>query len=177
MSILTFLLEGASTSMRWFLVLLIWSFGMCAPSLRAADPIKDSGMPPSESPLLPWTNDFDKAIATAKSDRLPIYLYFTGSSWCIWCKKMDREIHNQDAFRQKTVGKLHFVKIDLPAGTQPPEKIKSLLDTYHIQGVPTVVILSPDGQELARFRYQQISPDQYADAVLEATTLPAPKEN
>jgi thiol:disulfide interchange protein len=89
---------------------------------------------------------------------------------------MDREIHNQDAFRQKTVGKFLFVKIDLPAGTQPNEKIKTLLDTYHIQGVPTVIILSPDGQELSRFRYQQMTPDQYADVVLEAAELPLPLE-
>ena len=89
---------------------------------------------------------------------------------------MDRELHNQDAFRQKTVGKFLFVKIDLPAGAQPTEKIKALLDTYHIQGVPTVVILSSDGQELARFRYQQMPPDEYADAVLEAAKLPLPAE-
>jgi thiol:disulfide interchange protein len=89
---------------------------------------------------------------------------------------MDREIHNQDAFRQKTVGKFLFVKIDLPAGTQPNEKIKTLLDTYHIQGVPTVIILSPDGQELSRFRYQQMTPDQYAYVVLEAAELPLPLE-
>jgi protein disulfide-isomerase len=133
-------------------------------------------MPPSESPLLPWTSDFDKALTTAKVEGLPLYVYFTGSSWCIWCKKMDRELHNQDAFRQKTVGKFLFVKIDLPAGTQPAEKIQALLDTYHIQGVPTVIIISPDGQELARFRYQQMTPDQYADTVLEATALPPPTE-
>jgi protein disulfide-isomerase len=133
-------------------------------------------MPPSESPLLPWTTDFDTAMDTAKADRLPLYLYFTGSTWCIWCKKMDREIHNQDAFRQKTVGKFHFVKIDLPAGAQPNEKVKNLVDSYHIQGVPTVIILSPDGKELSRFRYQPISPDKYAEAVLEAATLSSTTE-
>ena len=89
---------------------------------------------------------------------------------------MDREIHNQDAFRQKTVGKFLFVKIDLPAGSQPSEKIKTLLDAYHVQGVPSVIILSSDGQELARFRYQQMNPDHYADLVLEASKLPPPLE-
>ena len=79
---------------------------------------------------------------------------------------MDREIHNQDAFRQKTVGKMLFVKIDLPAGAQPNEKTKSLLETYKVQGVPTVLILSPTGEELGRFRYQSMSPEAYAEAVL-----------
>ena len=125
---------------------------------------------PSESPLLPWTTDFDKALAAAKADSVPLYVYFTGSSWCIWCKKMDREIHNQDGFRQKTVGKMLFVKIDLPAGREPNEKTKNLLETYKVQGVPTVIILSPSGEELGRFRYQQMSPEDFAEAVLKAAS-------
>ena len=127
---------------------------------------RDGSLPTSESPLLPWTTDFDKALASAKADSISLYVYFTGSSWCIWCKKMDREIHNQDAFRQKTVGKLLFVKIDLPAGTQPSEKVRNLLEKYKVNGVPTVVILSPAGDELGKFRYQQMPPEDYAEAVL-----------
>lgn len=127
---------------------------------------RDSSLPTSESPLLPWTTDFDKALASAKADSIPLYVYFTGSSWCIWCKKMDREIHNQDAFRQMTVGKVLFVKIDLPAGTQPSEKVRNLLEKYKVNGVPTVVILSPTGDELGRFRYQQMPPEDFAEAVL-----------
>lgn len=157
--------------MRWLLTLLIGALWPFSPCSALDSPNKDAATPPSESPLLPWTTDLDKAVALSNTDGMPIYLYFTGSAWCIWCKKMDRELHNQDAFRQKTVGKFHFVKIDLPAGSQPSEKVKALLDTYHVQGVPTVIILSPDGEELARFRYQQMSPDQYADLVIEATTL------
>ena len=157
--------------MQWFLASLIGVLCLSCPHVIAETQSKDPSTPPSESPFLPWTTDFDKARAVAKADGLPIYLYFTGSSWCIWCKKMDRELHNQDAFRQKTVGKFHFVKIDLPAGSQPSESIKALLDMYKIQGVPTVVILSPEGKELARFRYQQMSPDEYADAVIHAAAL------
>ena len=157
--------------MRW-LIMALASFFLAYCPFAAAETVNniDTGSSPSDSPLLPWTTDFDKAMAVAKADSLPIYLYFTGSSWCIWCKKMDREIHNQDAFRQKTVGKMLFVKVDLPAGSQPNETTKALLDTYHVHGVPTVVILSSDGEELARFRYQQMPPEQYADIILAAAT-------
>jgi protein disulfide-isomerase len=154
--------------MYWFKV-LIASATLVAP-MYAEGIQQDSPLPTSESPLLPWSTDFDKALASAKSDSVPLYVYFTGSSWCIWCKKMDREIHNQDAFRQKTVGKLLFVKIDLPAGTQPSEGVKNLIEKYKVNGVPTVVILSPSGDELGRFRYQQMPPEEYADAVLQVAT-------
>jgi protein disulfide-isomerase len=156
--------------MKWLIVCLASSFLLCGYATAAETVSKEGSTPSSESPLLPWTTDFDKALAVAKADSLPIYLYFTGSSWCIWCKKMDREIHNQDAFRQKTVGKMLFVKIDLPAGSQPNEATRILLDKYNVHGVPTVVLLSPNGDELARFRYQQMPPDQYADIVLKAAS-------
>ena len=65
-----------------------------------------------------------------------------------------------------TVGKVLFVKIDLPAGTQPSEKVRNLLEKYKVNGVPTVVILSPTGDELGRFRYQQMPPEDFAEAVL-----------
>jgi protein disulfide-isomerase len=154
---------------------MFWTIGIILSTLLIAPMYaetipRDNPTPTSESPLLPWTTDFDKALATAKVDSIPLYVYFTGSSWCIWCKKMDREIHNQDAFRQKTVGKFLFVKVDLPAGTQPSEKVRTLIDTYKVHGVPTVVILSPAGEELGRFRYQQMTPEEYADAVLTAAS-------
>jgi hypothetical protein len=81
---------------------------------------------------------------------------------------MDQEIHNADAFRQKTVGKCLFVRVELPAGGQPSEEVKQLLEKYHISGVPTAVLLSPDGNEITRFRYQQITPEEYANLVLNA---------
>lgn len=150
--------------MRWSKIIIAST--MLAAPMYAESAQRDSSLPTSESPLLPWTTDFDKALASAKADSIPLYVYFTGSSWCIWCKKMDREIHNQDAFRQMTVGKVLFVKIDLPAGTQPSEKVRNLLEKYKVNGVPTVVILSPTGDELGRFRYQQMPPEDFAEAVL-----------
>lgn len=133
--------------------------------LLSAQPDTQQPTADQSSLLLPWTTDYEQAMNVAKTSSLPVYLYFTGSTWCIWCKKMEDEIHNQDAFRQKMVGKFIFVKIDLPVGGQSSETTKKLLQQYNIQGVPSIIILSPQGTELGRFRYQRISPDQYADLV------------
>jgi len=72
------------------------------------------------------------------------------------------------------VGKFLFVHVDLPAGSAPNEQTKALLETYHVKGVPTVLIVSPDGEELARFRYRQIPPEEYADIVIEAAGKSVP---
>jgi protein disulfide-isomerase len=151
--------------MRLLCIMIISALGIMS-GVRAELPQKAT--PPSEAPLLPWTTDYAQALASAKTQSMPIYLFFTGSTWCIWCKKMEKEFHNQDAFRQKVVGKFLFVKIDLPAGSPPSDATKELLEKYKIKGVPTVVIISPEGSELARFSYQQALPEQYAEIVLEA---------
>lgn len=131
-----------------------------------AEEILDHSTSTIQTPLLPWTTDFNQALNMAKAESLPIYLYFTGSTWCIWCKKLEKEIHEQDNFRQKVVGKFIFVKIDLPAGMQADEKTKELMQKYAVLGVPTIIIVSPEGQEIARFRYQKIAPEAFADQVL-----------
>jgi len=146
---------------------ILFIFSLFASFVCFAENTNESN--PAESPLLPWTIDIDQAFQSAKTQSLPIYLYVSGSTWCLWCKKMDREIHDQDSFRQKTVGKFVFVHVDLPAGATPNDKTKTLLEKYHVKGVPTVLILSPEGEELARFRYRQIPPEEYADIVIEAT--------
>jgi len=137
-------------------------------TLGHAPAFAQDSTPSSESPLLPWTTDFDQALELAKAQSRPLYVYFSGHNWCIWCKRMDKEIHNQDSFRQKMVGKFIFVRVDLPAGSPPTDKVKELLSSYHVKGVPTVLVISPDGNELSRFRYRQISPEAYADVVIES---------
>jgi thiol:disulfide interchange protein len=122
------------------------------------------------TPLLPWGTDYDQGMNLAKTTSLPVYLFFTGSTWCIWCKKMEADFHNQDAFRQKTVGKFVFIKIELPAGGSASDLTKNLMQKYNVKGVPCIIVLSPDGKELGRFRYQKITPDQYADLVINAAT-------
>ena len=89
---------------------------------------------------------------------------------------MDREIHNSDEFRQKTVGKCLFVRVELPAGGQPTDEVKQLLENYHISSVPTAVLLSPNGEEITRFRYQQIAPSDYADLLLNAAKKASKQE-
>lgn len=149
------------------LCLLLLSSITCMPFV-AAEPASPEMPVAHHAPLLPWTDDLARALTTAKAESIPIYLYFTGSSWCIWCKKMDQELHNADEFRQKTVGKFLFVRIELPAGSQPSDEVKQLLAKYHVTGVPTAILLSPDGAEISRFRYQQITPEAYAELLLKA---------
>ncbi len=47
-----------------------------------------------------WQTDYSKAVQQAKSESKPILLFFTGSDWCGWCKKLDNEVFKSPEFRQ-----------------------------------------------------------------------------
>jgi len=96
-----------------------------------------------------FTQDLDAAKAYAKDHNLPLMLMFTGSDWCFWCKLMDKNVFT-DEFFSYAKDKLVLVAIDFPKDKSkvPAEYVqrnKQLGDRFGIRGVPTYVILKPDG--------------------------------
>ena len=41
---------------------------------------------------LNWGTDLPKALAQAKTDKKMVLLDFTGSDWCGWCIKFDKDL-------------------------------------------------------------------------------------
>ena len=117
-----------------------------------------------------WTQDYDAALKLAKDKNLPIMLKFTGSDWCYWCKLMDKNVFAYDKFYDYAKNNLVLVTIDFPRDKSiVPEKFqarnKELGSKYGIRGVPTFVILSPDGQkELGRL---QAGKDKTVDSFID----------
>ena len=44
-----------------------------------------------------WTMDVSAAKKLAKSKNKPVFLCFTGSDWCGWCKLMEKNVFSADA--------------------------------------------------------------------------------
>ena len=45
-----------------------------------------------------WLENYTEALAAAKSLNRPVFIDFTGSDWCGWCIRLDREVFTQKAF-------------------------------------------------------------------------------
>ena len=105
--------------------------------------------------------DYKKAQQEAKAGNKFLLLDFTGSDWCGWCKKFDREILLQPEFKDYARNNLVIVELDFPrAKSQTPELRKQnreLAQQYEIVGFPTIVVLNADGQKL--WRYDGYFPD------------------
>ncbi len=103
-----------------------------------------------------WTTDYAKALAQAKAEKKTVLLDFTGSDWCPWCMKLDKEVFADPKFQDYAKKNLILVTVDFPQAKEQPADIKKqnadLQDKFAIQGYPTVVVLSPDGKKGGRAR-------------------------
>jgi thioredoxin-related protein len=108
-----------------------------------------------------WLSDYKKAQQEAKASNKILLLNFTGSDWCGWCKKFDKEVLSQPQFQDYARDNLVIVELDFPRAKQQTPELKKqnreLAQQYEIVGFPTIVVLSADGQKI--WRYDGYFPD------------------
>lgn len=116
---------------------------------------------------LNWETDYQKALNQSKSDSKPILLFFTGSDWCGWCKKLDKEVFQTQEFQSAMGNKLIFVELDYPMSSTQDAKTKQqneqLKNQYHIKGFPTVILIDGNGRILGQTGYQAGGGKKYAE--------------
>jgi protein disulfide-isomerase len=121
-----------------------------------------------------WINDYKKAQEEAKTSHKLLLLNFTGSDWCGWCIKFDREVLSQSPFKDYARNNLVLVELDFPrAKSQSPEVRKQnrdLAQQYEVVGFPTIVVLNSDGQKL--WQYDGYFPGGAEAFVAELQKLP-----
>lgn len=98
-----------------------------------------------------WLTDFAAAQRQAKAARKSMLLDFTGSDWCPWCMKLDREILATPGFREFADQHLVLVKVDFPIhhpqSAADQAQNAQLATQFQVEGYPTLVVLNPAGQE------------------------------
>lgn len=98
-----------------------------------------------------WTMDIDAAKALAAETGRPLFLNFTGSDWCGWCRLMDKQIFSKPAWQAYAKDHLVLVWIDFPKDKSlVPEAFRQRNDTlmreFDVGGFPTYILLDADGQ-------------------------------
>jgi len=120
----------------------------------------------TSSEALDWETDFKKASSTAKDSGKYIMLDFSGSDWCGWCIKLKKEVFSQNAFNDFAKENLVCVSVDFPRKKKQAGELKQqnrdLAIKYRIQGYPTIIILSPDGEQVGLTGYLQGGSKNYA---------------
>lgn len=116
-----------------------------------------------------WMTDFEAAQAKAKAEQKPMLLDFTGSDWCGWCIKLDKEVFSKPAFQEFASESLVLVELDFPRAKPQSDELKKqnemLSEKYGIRGFPTIILLSPDGSLIAKTGYQRGGAEAYVEHV------------
>ena len=114
-----------------------------------------------------WGEDFAAAQKTAEKENKLILLAFSGSDWCGWCVKMDKEVYSDKKFIKKAKEKFVLVMIDSPRNKEILTKLAqrqnpTLTAKYSVRGFPCSVVVKPNGDEVKRFGgYQRGGPDAF----------------
>lgn len=116
-----------------------------------------------------WLTDFEKAKAQAKAEGKYVLVDFSGSDWCGWCIKLDREVFSQDAFKKYADQNLVLMLADFPSSKPQSDEVKDqnkkLAAQYGIRGYPTVILLSPDGKTAGSTGYKQGGAKAYVEHI------------
>ncbi len=108
-----------------------------------------------------WGKNLRSAQRQAKETGLPIVLLFTGTSWCGYCVKLEKEVLSKKEFKQGMNGVAIGVKFEF--GSSDFSKSKEA-KTYKIAAVPTIVVVDAEGKELGRTGYTSgRAPAQYIE--------------
>lgn len=102
-----------------------------------------------EAEGIQWESYDEKLLKSARSEGKPVIIDFS-ADWCLPCKELDLLTFSSPDVVEKSGGFL-TVKADFTKAGSP--EVNSLREKYDIRGVPTVVFLSPRGEEIEELRF------------------------
>ncbi len=113
-----------------------------------------------------WMTDFEAAQKKAAAESKDLLVDFTGSDWCSWCIKLNKEVISHDAFKKGVADKFVLVELDFPrdnsAISEAVQKQNAeLKEKFHIKGFPTILLLDAQGRPFAQTGYQPGGPEKY----------------
>lgn len=118
---------------------------------------------------LPWTTDLPKAQTKAKAENKLVMMDFTGSDWCGWCIKLNKEVFSTPEFVAYAQKNLIPVEIDFPNKKKQSADLKkannALQKKYGIQGYPTIIVLNGDGKKVGELGYMPGGPKAFIAAL------------
>jgi len=112
---------------------------------------------PSSGPTTPagWYDDFDTALKAAQASQKKMFILFTGSDWCGWCKKLKADVLDTQEFKSYASGKLILLYVDSPSPKiKMSDELRSsnrkLAEKFAVQGFPTTLLLDAQGKEIGK---------------------------
>ncbi|MFN7044662.1 MAG: thioredoxin family protein [Flavobacterium sp.] len=95
---------------------------------------------------LTWHTDMSKATNISIKEKKPMFFFFTGSDWCGWCIRLQKEVFKTPEFIKWAKDNVVLVELDFPRRTPQDEAIKmqnaQLQQQLQVTGYPTIWFVS-----------------------------------
>jgi thiol-disulfide isomerase/thioredoxin len=123
-----------------------------------------------------WLTDFAAAKAKAKAENKLMLVDFTGSDWCIWCKRLHADVFDKESFKTDAPKQFVLVELDYPREKKLPKELKAqndkLKDKYKIRGYPSVLLMDAEGEQVAAIvGYRAGGPEKYVESLAKLVKL------
>lgn len=123
-------------------------------------------------------NDLAAAQAKAKELKKDVLVDFSGSDWCGWCIKLDQEVFSKPEFLDAATKDFVLCVLDFPNKPENKAKIpedlqkknRELMGKYGVQGFPTVLVMTADGDIIGQTGYRDGGPAAYVEHLKEIKT-------
>ena len=98
-----------------------------------------------------WLTDLAAAKKQAAEEKKPILMFFTGSDWCGWCRKLHEDVLDKDEFQKFAKDSVILLELDFPNSIPQSDALKkqnkALGEKFKINGYPTMVLVASDGEK------------------------------
>ncbi len=123
-----------------------------------------------------WSHDFDASVKEAATENKDMLVDFTGSDWCGWCIKLNKEVFSHDEFKEGVKDGYVLVELDYPKdksklSEETIAQNEKLQEKYSITGFPTILLMDGEGRPFARTGYQAGGPTAYVDHLKDLSAI------
>jgi thioredoxin-related protein len=113
-----------------------------------------------------WTHDMKAAMKQAAKEDKDLLMDFTGSDWCGWCIRLNREVFDTDAFKKEAPKHFVLVELDFPRdqsklSAETKKQNTEWQQKLGVQGYPTIFLADEKGRPYARTGYQAGGAESY----------------
>ncbi|GAA4759081.1 MULTISPECIES: thioredoxin family protein [Flavobacterium] len=113
---------------------------------------------------LKWHTNVKEAVEIANKENKPIFMFFTGSDWCGWCIRLQKEVFKTPEFEKWAKEKVVLVELDYPRRSAQTDDVKAqnaqLQQMFAIRGFPTVWFVKATDKD-GKINFEQLGSTGY----------------
>lgn len=113
-----------------------------------------------------WYTDVHEATEKAMKENKPLMMFFTGSDWCGWCIRLQKEVFKKEEFNKWANENVILLELDFPRKKEQDQKTKEInsyfAQNFGIQGYPTCVFVTVTKNDKGQMNLNKLGQQGYA---------------